>query len=133
MFTFITLITEYKNIILHNTKRNLKFQSCRVCGYKIIHYTFIILITIYIRVILFNVNLHSLIIKINIIQLYWLKILVQFICRSVLQTSMQIDVDNASSVTFACVVLHNLLIKERPAAYLRKTARVAVQQLPTDV
>ena len=46
---------------------------------------------------------------------------------------MQIDVDNASSVTFACVILHNLLIKERPAAYLRKTAGVPVQLLPTDM
>ena len=46
---------------------------------------------------------------------------------------MQINVDNASTVTFACVILHNLLIKERPAAYLQKSAVQPIQRIPTDV
>ena len=50
-----------------------------------------------------------------------------------MQTSMQINVDNTSTVTFTCDELHNLLIKERPAAYLQKNARQPIQHIPTNV
>ena len=46
---------------------------------------------------------------------------------------MGINVKNASKVTYAAILLHNLLIRDRPQAYLRKTAIQPIRDVTTHV
>ena len=40
---------------------------------------------------------------------------------------------NAAIITAACCTLHNLIIRERPGAYLRRSAAHPVHHMPSDV
>ena len=48
-------------------------------------------------------------------------------------TCMEINVANACKVTYAAVILHNLLIRDRPQAYLRKTAKERIRDVQPNV
>ncbi len=53
------------------------------------------------------------------------------ICRiRVLLTCMQLAPKNATAVTYACCLMHNLLIHKRPQAYLRDVADNHVPAAP---
>ena len=46
---------------------------------------------------------------------------------------MQIKVDNAARVTYASIIMHNLLIRDRPQAYLCTTAIEPVRDVEPQV
>ena len=50
-----------------------------------------------------------------------------------MKNSIQLHPKNAAIVTAACCTLHNLLIRERPGAYLRRSAAQPVNPMPRDV
>ena len=50
-----------------------------------------------------------------------------------MKNCIQLHEKNAAIVTAACCTLHNLLIRERPGAYLGRSAPQAVHHMPSDV
>ena len=50
-----------------------------------------------------------------------------------MRNCIQLNEHNASMVTAACCVLHNLLIRERPGPYLQRTVIRDIHHMPTDV
>ena len=50
-----------------------------------------------------------------------------------MKNCIQLHKKKAAIVTAACCTFHNLLIRERPGAYLRRLAAQPVHLMPTDV
>ena len=50
-----------------------------------------------------------------------------------MKNCIQLHEKNAAMVTAACCTLHNLIIRERPGAYLARSAAQAVHHMPSDV